>query len=215
MLTERAHRKPLTRASQKTRTREALLTAARAVLKREGYQGTTTRLITREAKVATGTFFVHFTDVAALVEALLDEHLERALARGFKTLPPAASLVDKLVHVSLALFGSYAREPELSRAAVQGSLFQGTQQGPSAQRLASYREWVLHEVQAAVAAGHIPPIDPQLAFIGFFSLYFGLLVGGLRGDFSRAQQGQLLAASLHRLFATQTQTQPQTTQERT
>lgn len=205
MLTERAHRKPLTRADQKTRTREALLAAARAVLKREGYQGTTTRLITREAKVATGTFFVHFTDVAALVEALLDEHLEKALVRGFKTLPTTAGLVEKLVHVSAVLFASYAREPELSRAAVQGSLFQGTAQGPSGQRLASYREWVLHEVQAAIAAGQVSPIDPQLAFISFFSLYFGLLVGGLRGDFTRAQQGQLLTASLHRLFATHSQ----------
>jgi AcrR family transcriptional regulator len=186
---------------RKLRTREALLRAARAVLKRQGYQGTTTRLIAREAKVATGTFFVHFADVAALVEALLDEHLEAALAKGFKTLPPG-DLLKRLVHVSMALYASYAREPELARAAIEGSLFQSDASGPTARRLASYSQWVAHEVSAAVSQGRVPDIDPQLAVTSFFSLYFGLLVGGLRGDFSGTQQRRLLTCALQRLFLT-------------
>ena len=137
----------------------------------------------------------------ALLETLLDEHVGRALARGLKTLPPQASLVDALVHQSLALFDSYGKDPELSQAALQGSLFEARPRGPSALRLAAFRGWVLERLALASARGELGPIDPTLAFVSYFSLYFGLLVAGLRGDFTRAQQKKLLTASLQRLFA--------------
>jgi AcrR family transcriptional regulator len=115
--------RPSPRAAQKASTREAILAAARKTLSREGLAGTTTRRVAEEAGVAVGTVFLHFPDTSALVEALLDAHLEKALAQAYRTLPTEGALIEQLVHVAKRLYDSYAIEPELSRAFIAGSLF--------------------------------------------------------------------------------------------
>ncbi len=191
------------RARQKAATREAILEAARRVLKARGLAATTTRAIADEAGVAVGTVFLHFADTSVLVEALLDAHLARALGDAFRTLP-SQGLVDKLVHVSRRLYDSYALEPELSRAYVAGSLFPRPEHatGTAVARLRAFEGWVAGCLDEAVAAEEIAPIDPGLGFLCFFSLYFGLLVAGLRGELSRRQQIARLRSALERVFGT-------------
>jgi hypothetical protein len=109
-------------------------------------------------------------------------------------------VVAELVHVSQELYRSYAVDPALSRAAVQASLFEGRPGRPSQLRLQGYQAWVVERLGAAMTRGEVRPIDPTLAFSAFFSLYFGLLVAGLRGQVTAAQQGQLLRAALTRLL---------------
>jgi len=189
------------RAKQKAATREAILAAARRVLKARGLAASTTRAIADEAGVAIGTVFLHFSDTGVLVEALLDEHLERALADAFRTLP-SQGLIDKLVHVAGCLYDSYALEPELSRAYIAGSLFPSGEHamGPGVTRLRAFQAWVVGCVSEAVAAGEIAPIDLELAFLCFFSLYFGLLVAGLRGEVSPHEQVTKLRGALEHVF---------------
>lgn len=191
---------PNARQLQKARTREALLAAARKVLRKRGFAKTTTREVAREAGVAAGTVFVHFRDVDALVEALLDEHIAAALEGARRTMPKGGDLVARLVHVSKKLYDSYAAEPELSREYLSASLFRAEAGGPADQRLADFQAWVSTEIMEAVSAGRCPPIDLRLAFGAFFSLYFGVLVAGLRGQLTRKDQLALLDASLRRLF---------------
>ncbi len=191
---------PSARQIQKARTREALLAAARKVLRKRGFAKTTTREVAREAGVAAGTVFVHFRDVDALVEALLDEHIAAALEGARRTMPKGADLVARLVHVSKKLYDSYAVEPELSREYLSASLFRTEPGGSADQRLAEFQAWVSTEITEAVSAGRCPPIDLRLAFGAFFSLYFGALVAGLRGQLTRKEQLALLDASLRRLF---------------
>lgn len=188
------------RGLQKARTREALLAAARKVLREKGFAKTTTREVAREAGVAAGTVFVHFRDVHALVEALLDEHIAAALEGARRTLPKRGDLVTRLVHVSKKLFDSYAAEPDLSREYITASLFRSERGGPADARLAEFQAWVSAEIAAAVTAGRCRPIDLQVGFSAFFSLYFGALVAGLRGQLGRKEQLALLEASLRRLF---------------
>ncbi|MFO0711757.1 MAG: TetR/AcrR family transcriptional regulator [Sandaracinus sp.] len=197
--------KPGGRAAQKASTREAILAAARATLARGGLAATTTRRVAEEAGVAVGTVFLHFPDTSALVEALLDAHLERALAQAYRTVPANGTLVEQLVHVAKRLYDSYAVEPELSRAFIAGSLFpvEGRAEGAAEARLRAFEQWVMGRVAEAVSRGEIPAIEPALAFGGFFSLYFGLLVAGLRGTVTRREQVALLSASLSRLFRTE------------
>lgn len=188
----------MTRLEQKFATRANLLHAARQVLRRRGLEGTTTRLVAKEAGVAVGTVFVHFPDVAHLVEALLDEHLERAVARATRT--AKGELVPSLVHVAKVLFASYARQPELARAFLTASLFGGAPGGLQATRLANFEQWVVARITRAIAAGEVPSVDPSLAFGAWFSLYFGALVSGLRGRMTRRQQAQFMDEALRRFF---------------
>jgi hypothetical protein len=51
-------------------------------------------------------------------------------------------------------------------------------------------EWV----EVAVRAGEIAPITGAQAFAGFFALYFGVLVAGLRGELDRDTRPVVLRA---------------------
>ncbi len=188
------------REERKRQTRAALLEAAKAVLARRGLSGMTSREVAQEAGVSIGTVFLHFPSTGALVEALLDEHIEAALEKSQKDLPKEG-LVRQLVHVSQGLFESYDVEPELSREYLSLTLFSKVPGGATEVRLAQFEAWVNGVVSEAVARKEIPPIEPRLAFTGYFSLYFGLLVSGLRGHLTRKQQLKLLDAGLRRLFA--------------
>jgi len=186
------------RQNQKKKTREALLAAARKVLKRRGLAKTTTREVAEEAGVAAGTFFVHFPDVDVLVEALLDDHLTYALEKAIGSLPRRGDLVRRLLHVSKALFESYDAEPELAREYLAASLFRSRPGGPTETRLRQFQDWVTGQISEE--RGGEPGLDPRHAFGMFFWLYFGTLVAGLRGQMSRRDQLAVLEAGLRRLF---------------
>ncbi len=193
------------RAQRKQQTRQTLLAAARRVLLRRGLAGLTTRDVAAEANVAAGTFFVHFPDLNTLIETLLDEHIGRALEAAMRTLPPAGDLVGRLVHVAGELYASYDREPDLARQYLSASLFHTNPQGPTERRMAEFRRWVTGELEEAASARTVTLPDPDLLFTAFFSLYFGILVAGLRGEMDRAAQLRLLKASLTRIITAQHQ----------
>jgi AcrR family transcriptional regulator len=191
------------RERQKQQTRQALLAAARRVLAQRGFAGTTTREIALEAKVASGTFFVHFPSVGALVSALLDEHVAETLPAGLRSAAKKRGVVAQLVHVASTLYESYDQEPELARAYITGSLFAPAQFDAAhagSTRLASFRAWVVECIDTAIRSAELPDIDRELAFTSFFSIYFGLLVAGLNGQLTRKRQLALLQAALTRLF---------------
>ena len=55
------------------RTRAALVSGARRVFEREGYLGTKITDITREAGVATGSFYTYFADKEEIFAAVMDD----------------------------------------------------------------------------------------------------------------------------------------------
>ena len=61
------------RAEQKQATRQALKAAATKLFSRHGFAATQVGQITREAGVAKGTFYVHFSDKEALLDEMLHE----------------------------------------------------------------------------------------------------------------------------------------------
>lgn len=70
------------RERQKAATREKLLKAARRCFERHGYQATVVADIVGEAGVAHGTFYVHFSGIEGVADALLEgfnEGLSRRL----------------------------------------------------------------------------------------------------------------------------------------
>lgn len=187
------------RDRQKQATRDEVLVAAGALFAEQGYAQTTTRQVAERAGVGVGTVFAHFPDKAALVEALLHEHIEAALAEAFAGLP-RGDVVDELVHVADVLYRAYDRTPDLSRVLLSETLFAAHPDRPLAVQLARFEAWVTSRLDAAVAAGEVPPVDPRLAFLEYFALYFALLVGGLRGALPAALRAPTLEAGLRRFF---------------
>ncbi len=78
------------------RTREALLAAGVAVAEREGLAGLSVNRVVAEAGVAKGTFYVHFADREAFVDALHERFHERvraAAAEATAGTPPGAQRI--------------------------------------------------------------------------------------------------------------------------
>jgi TetR/AcrR family transcriptional regulator, transcriptional repressor for nem operon len=86
------------------RTREALLAAGVGVAEREGLAGLSVNRVVAEAGVAKGTFYVHFADREAFVDALHEGFHERvleAVAKATEKVPPGAERLWRAVEAYL------------------------------------------------------------------------------------------------------------------
>jgi len=167
-------------------------------MSRQGFSTMTARDIAEEANVAVGTVFLHFPTMAALAEALLDEVVAVGLERAAIKQPKG--LIPQLVHISRCLYEAYDTEPELSRQVIGASLFEVSPNSPSDVRMREFRSSVEMAVTQAVQRGDISYEKAEGGFEGFFSLYFGVLVTGLRGEVSRENQIHVLSLLLARWF---------------
>lgn len=87
------------RTQQKAQTRERLKQAAQARFAEVGYAQTAIADITRNAGVALGTFYVHFTDKEALLDELLHEFNGRLVTRLTAALAAQPATLDAAVRV--------------------------------------------------------------------------------------------------------------------
>lgn len=188
------------RAEQAAQTRARVLAAARGLIEAQGVEAAHTRAVAAVAGVSVGAVFSHFPDKAALFEALLHDEIEAALDRALPP-DPAAPLAAQLVAVAEALWATYDARPALARALLSQTLFLSDPGRPLAAQLDRFRAWVGGALAAEAARGAAHDIDPLTFFTAYFSIYFGLLVGGLRGELPPGARGPLLRAALDRLLA--------------
>jgi AcrR family transcriptional regulator len=188
------------RAEQAAQTRARVLAAARGLIEAQGVEGAHTRAVAAVAGVSVGAVFSHFPDKAALFEALLHDEIEAALDHALPP-DPAAPLAAQLVAVAEALWSTYDARPDLARALLSQTLFLSEPGRPLSAQLDRFRAWVGGALAADAARGAPHDIDPMSFFTAYFSIYFGLLVGGLRGELPPGARGPLLRAALDRLLA--------------
>lgn len=172
-----------TRVEQREQTRAQLLAVAREAFAEAGFDGTTIRAIATRAGVASGTVFVHFPDKHALLATLFREDLEAVLDEAWRTLP-RRPLQRQLLHVVERLYAYYAEQPALARVIVKESLFMAGDSGAAldAQRFAFLAK-VMALLDEAKARGELAEdVDASDAARLFFSVYFSILVAGLRGE---------------------------------
>jgi TetR/AcrR family transcriptional regulator, transcriptional repressor for nem operon len=119
-----------TRAAAALQTREALLDAGTALAEEHGLAGVSVNMVVARAGVAKGTFYVHFKDRAAFVDAMharFHAQVEAAVSGAIAGLPPGAERLcrglEAYLDVSLANRGVKALSLETrSDPAVQGPM---------------------------------------------------------------------------------------------
>ena len=119
-----------TRASGALQTREALLDAGAALAEEHGLAGVSVNMVVARAEVAKGTFYVHFKDRAAFVDAMharFHARVEAAIGEAVAGLPPGAERLfrgsEVYLDVSLANRGVKALSLEArSDPSVQASM---------------------------------------------------------------------------------------------
>ena len=161
---------------------------------------TTTRDVARRAGVAIGTVFAHFPDRAALVESVLEAHIAEALRRTSASVDRAAPVIDQVMWTVEGLWAAYDAEPALSREVLRATLFFPSAGSALGRQLEAFQLEIVGLLDGAVRSGELPPQDFAISFLGFFGLYFSLLLAGLRGDLPPEARGPLLRALLARLW---------------
>jgi len=119
-----------TRAAGALQTREALLDAGAALAEEHGLAGVSVNMVVARAGVAKGTFYVHFKDRAAFVDAMharFHARVDAVVGEATAGLPPGAERLyrgfEAYLDVSLANRGVKALSLEArSDPAVQGSM---------------------------------------------------------------------------------------------
>lgn len=173
------------RARQKAQTKAEVLAAARALFAERGFDGATARAVAERAGVSVGTVFVHYKDKQALLEACLEDHIEKVLDDAFATVPDTG-VVGELVYVATRLFESYGRDPDLAIVLVKESVFSLPDESGErvhGGQLRRFQGWLQDRLTLAVERGELSPgTDPSLVFFSFFSFYLSVLAAALRRD---------------------------------
>ena len=155
--------------------------AAKRLFSDQGFEGTTTRQIAKEADIGTGTLFLY----AKTKEELLSSFFKRTWSSSgddaFASLPDGGTLLDEVFHVYRAMCEFHERDRGLGRAYVKEM---GFVSGPNRQVVDDFMEGIYLQtesrVEAAKARGEVPPDIPSLALArNLFAIYFTLLQGAM------------------------------------
>jgi len=106
------------RALAKLRTREKILTAARALFNTRGYEGATVRDIAREAGLSTGAVFASFADKAELFDEIVAADYRALETEMARALDGAADVEAALLGVFGAAYRSHAHQLPMVCAAM-------------------------------------------------------------------------------------------------
>lgn len=148
------------RERTKAANRAAILEAARAVFAATGYGAASVRDVVRATDLAAGTFYNYFPDKESVLRALLDETAVEARARLRLARARATTLEEFVAGGFRAYFEFLAEDPltfQLLRrnAGTIRTLFGQPALGAGTEELRA-------DLEAAVAAGVVPPHDTDL-----------------------------------------------------
>lgn len=189
------------------RTKQRIVDAALATLKRDGFAGTSARAIAREGDFNQALIFYHFGSVNDLLLAALDASSRERIARYGDAFGEVASLPE-LVAVAAELF---REDLAGGHVTVLAEMIAGSSASPElgpeiVARMEQFRALAEESVGSAARetplGGLVPPGESAYAIL---ALYLGMeLLTHLEGDTSRAEalfaRAGELAAVLGGLF---------------
>lgn len=170
------------RQARKEATQARILEIARLHFDRDGFDAASIRAIASEARVATGTVLLHFTDKTGLLHAALYEDLERAIARCLAA-KPRGPLLARLSAVARTFYAYYAARPKLSRTLLRESLFaEEPWRERFGQQVVRVTTHVAMLVEQAKTDGELArTTNAQLLSVAFASFYYFALIGWVQG----------------------------------
>lgn len=182
------------------RTREALLSATRAILEQDGFEALTMAAVADRAGVTRRAVYLHYASRAELVDALFDymaeaEGLEESLARVWAAPDAVAALDEWAAHLARYHLRLLAVDRAVERVRRVDEDAAAHRRRVSAARLASCRRL---SDQLAAEGRLAAPWTPQTAADMIYSLSTSDVVEGLTSDrgWSRKRLAELLAVLL-------------------
>lgn len=147
------------RERTKAANRAAILTAARKVFAEAGYDAVGVRDIIRRTDLASGTFYNYFPDKDAIFRALVEE-TGREARRRVRTARRSAASAEAFVEGGYrAFFEFIVEDPE--RFAFMRRNFDTLRTRFGDAVLPAGTGELAEDLRAAIAAGHLPPVDVE------------------------------------------------------
>jgi AcrR family transcriptional regulator len=171
---------------------ESILAAARVVFAQRGYAGTTVDLIASEAGVAKGTLYLYYPSKAAIYSAAVVAGLQELAAQTIATLSieaPIEKKLRRLIEIRLRYFSERADFFRIYNAEL-GTLGQGAVQIRQAYRRVFEQQVarLTDELEAAMAAGTVRPINARQVALAVLDLSHGLTQRRLDDQVDRVEQ---------------------------
>lgn len=177
------------RQEQKNQTRFTIRESAKQLFNKQGFEGTTSRQIAKQAGVALGTIFVHFKDKNAILEDILFEDIESVVQQAFTTLSQEKSTVKQLKHLAQALYSYYLKQPELSLMLLQNSLFKPEENAEFSYQVKQFINAITQLIKQGQQNAHVNQSkDASLLATTFMATYLFVLMGLLREELPSLEQ---------------------------
>ena len=170
------------RKKQKAQTRDLILTTARNLFEKKGFEKTTMRIIAAETQMGYGTVFKHFANKQELLAVCLHEDIETVLVDAFATLPKTERLKPRFMHIASNLIRHYALRPQLSKTLIeQIILVNGSSKSILDNQVNRFLKMLGSLIQESKACGAIrEDIDDNLLSLSLFTTYIATLAFSLR-----------------------------------
>ena len=171
-----------------TERHQQIMSVATELFARQGFQGTTTKEIAKQAKMNEAILFRHFSSKKDLYWAVIEEKCRMMAGRQSAVERLEASKDDRAGFTALALdmLDRYAGDTMLMRLL----LFSGLEAHELSERffetyIAGYYEMLAKHIQQRIKSGELRDVDPLLAarsFLGMVNHYLMVqeLFGGKR-----------------------------------
>ncbi|TSD99683.1 TetR/AcrR family transcriptional regulator [Skermania sp. ID1734] len=161
--------------------REAIISAAIALLSERGYQGLSIAAVAAEAGVAAGSVYRHFSGKTELVTEIFRDVVGREVAAVASAADTGGSAVDRVTAAVETFAGRAMKNPKLAYAL----LAEPVDAAVDTERMI-FRKAFAHNFARAigdgVAAATLPPQDPDLTAAALVGAVAETLVGPLASD---------------------------------
>jgi TetR/AcrR family transcriptional regulator, fatty acid metabolism regulator protein len=149
--------------------RERILDAALDVFSERGYQDTVVDAIAGAAATSKGGVYFHFPGKQALFLALLDRSAARLEAKVERAMAGASDAVGRADAALRAVVDTFSEHRALARLLLVSSLGAGPEVNHALVEMrARFAAVVSRQLEAAAAAGEIPPLDVEVAGTAWF-----------------------------------------------
>jgi AcrR family transcriptional regulator len=163
--------------SRSEATRARLFAAAVRSFSTRGYVETTVERIARAARVAKGTFFIHFATKDAVIAELVLMQIRYARGERDRVLEAGGSPVDALRVTVFALAERVAANRELGRAVITANILSTDLGGFAAVEFAALRATMADDARAAQKARLLDPgLDPAHVAETLMTSYWGAIL---------------------------------------
>jgi AcrR family transcriptional regulator len=171
---------------------DRIVATTRALLREGGLAAVSIAAVAARAEVGRPTVYRRYRDAETLALAVLFADLQELVVDRMEVLIPPTGIVDQLVALVRPILAYYLENPTQSAAMLQLAMFSDS---PGVAELEAQIMGFIGAVgaliEAAQARGEIDArLDPAVASLSFFALYYVTALGAIRGRYPTVPEAE-------------------------